>query len=199
MKLIQSGLRSVVVVSMAASLFVGAGCAKKEEAPPAPTPTQVPEPKREQTAPVAPVAPTEPKAAAVVAAQQSVAEAVAQPAPVPPEAAAAPVPDLVGKLAGLQAQTGDLLTRYSGELSTLKSGVLAVKGYVDQHPEVLPASAKAKYQELNALMPELTSLVQSLKEAKGADLVTLAPKLATSFTRAKTLYTEVRALLPEKL
>ena len=43
------------------------------------------------------------------------------------------------------------------------------------------------------------ALVQSLKEAKAADLVTLAPKLGASFARAKTLYTEVRALLPEKL
>ena len=199
MKLIQSGLRSVVVVSMAASLFVGAGCSKKEEVPPAPAPTQVPEPKREQSAPVAPVAPTEPKAAAGVAAQQLVAEAAAQPAPVVPESVAVPAGDLMGKLAAGQTQAGDLLTRYSGELSMLKSGVLAVKGYVDQHPDVLPASAKAKYQELNSLMPELTSLVQSLKEAKAADLVTLAPKLGASFARAKTLYTEVRALLPEKL
>lgn len=197
MKLLQSGLRSVFVVSVVASLLVGAGCSKKEEAPPASK--QVPAPKIEPPAPAVPVAPAEPKAAPIVAAQKSVAEAVAQPAPVTPESAAVSAGDLVGKLAGVQAPAGDLLTRYSSELSTLKSGVLAVKGYVDQHPDVLPASAKAKYQELNALIPELTSLVQSLKKAKAADLVTLAPKIGTSFARAKTLYTEVRALLPEKL
>lgn len=193
MKLLHFAPSWALVVSIVASLFIWSGCSKKEEASPAPT--QVPEPKRTQSAPVAPV---EPKAG-LAAAEKSLSEAAAQSAQVAQEPAPTPAGDLVGKLAGMQTQASDLLKRYSGDLSTLKAGVLAVKGYVDQHPEVLPASAKSKYQELNALMPELTSLVQSLKEAKGADLVALAPKLATSFDRAKSLYSEVRALLPEKL
>lgn len=99
----------------------------------------------------------------------------------------------------LQQQAEELLSRYSGELATLKTGVVAVKSYVDQHPELLPEAAKAKYQQLNTLMPELQSLVGTLKDYRNADLTTLVPKLQTDFAKAKSLYSEVRALLPEKI
>ncbi len=99
----------------------------------------------------------------------------------------------------LQKQAEELLTRYSGELTTLKSGVLAVKTYVDQHPEILPETAKVKYQQLTAMVPQLESLVGTLKDYRSVDLTTLVPKLQNDFATAKSLYGEVRGLLPEKI
>ena len=99
----------------------------------------------------------------------------------------------------LQKQAEELLTRYSGELATIKSGALAVKQYVEKHPEILPEAAKAKYQQLNAMVPQLEMLVGTLKDYKNVDLTTLVPKLQKDFAQAKSLYSEVRALLPESL
>lgn len=106
---------------------------------------------------------------------------------------------LSASTAALQKQADELLTRYSGELATLKSGFTAVKSYVDQHPELLPEAAKGKYQQLNAMMPQLQSLVGTLKDYKNVDLATIVPKLQTDFAQAKSLYSEVRALLPEDI
>lgn len=106
---------------------------------------------------------------------------------------------LTASTAVIQKQAEELLTRYSGELATLKSGAIAVKNYVDQHPDVLPEAAKAKYQQFNAMVPELDSLVATLKDYRNVDLTTLVPKLQNDFGRAKALYSEVRALLPENL
>ncbi len=106
---------------------------------------------------------------------------------------------LTANAAALQQQAAELLTKYSGELTTLKAGAVAVKSYVDQHPEILPAAAKASYQQFNAMVPQLESLVGTLKDYKSADLTTLVPKLQTDFAKAKSLYSEVRALLPETL
>lgn len=109
------------------------------------------------------------------------------------------VASLAASAGDIQKQAEELLTRYSGELATLKSGAAAVKTYVDQHPEILPEAAKAKYQQLTSMVPQLESLVGTLKDYKSADLTTLVPKLQNDFAKAKSLYSEVRALLPQTL
>jgi hypothetical protein len=106
---------------------------------------------------------------------------------------------LTATAAALQKQAEELLTKYTGELTTIKSGALAVKKYVDQHPELLPEAAKAKYQQLNAMVPQLETLVGTLKDYKSVDLTTLVPKLQNDFAKAKSLYSEVRALLPASI
>lgn len=114
----------------------------------------------------------------------------------PAESAAA---SLAASATAIQKQAEELLTRYSGELSTLKTSALAVKNYVDQHPEVLPEAAKAKYQQLTTMLPQLESLVGTLKDYRSVDLTTLVPKLQGDFAKAKSLYSEVRALLPASI
>lgn len=198
-----------------------AGCSKKEPAPPAANTPATPAAAAPQAA-----EPTPP--AAATAATPTQAPAPVTPAATPAPAATAPqaqTPALPGGMANsltalqneaqktseggmagiaasagaLQKEAEELLARYSGELATIKSGALAVKQYVEKHPEILPEAAKAKYQQLTAMVPQLESLVATLKDYKKADLTTLVPKLQKDFAQAKSLYSEVRALLPEKL
>lgn len=220
--------RIVVATAMACTLFA-AGCSKQEPAPsasagpkPASTAATAPAqtaPQPAQPAPTPPPAPT-PQVATPPATPATPAPLATPAMPAPPAVASAPASpaspltalqggaattgdstsaNLANTAAALQTQAADLLTKYSGELDTLKSGALAVKSYVDQHPDVLPEAAKAKYQQLNAMVPQLESLVGTLKDYKNADLTTLVPKLQNDFAKAKSLYTEVRSLLPAQL
>jgi hypothetical protein len=67
---------------------------------------------------------------------------------------------------------------------------------IDKNASMLPAGVATKYQELNALLPQLTSAVDSLKNYQTADLTTLVPKLKTDFASAQKLYTEIKGMLP---
>ena len=96
----------------------------------------------------------------------------------------------------LQTQAKQLLTQYSGELATLKSGVANLKTLIDKNANMLPAGVSAKYQELTTLMPKLESMVESLKNYQTADLASIVPKLQTDFATAQKLYTEIKGLLP---
>lgn len=139
--------------------------------------------------------PAAPTTQAPAALQSGLAAAQADAAVTTKEASAG----LAASAGALQKQAEELLTRYSGELATLKTGALSVKSYIDKNPEVLPASAKASYQQFNSMMPQLESLVGTIKDYQNVDLTTLVPKLQSDFTKAKSLYSEVRALLPEQL
>lgn len=103
---------------------------------------------------------------------------------------------LAGQADALKAQASELVTRYSGELDTLKRGAVAVKELIDKNAALLPAGVNEKYQQLNALLPELGSLVETVKNYQSADLTTLVPKLQADFAKAQKLYGEIKGMLP---
>lgn len=148
---------------------------------------------------------------AAAAAAKKKAEGVAMPAPVATAPAAGTAPAIPAALAvdtsaataaagstidALKAQAEQLLTQYSGELATLKSGAVTLKGLIDKNAAMLPAGVAAKYQELNALLPQLSTMVDSLKDYQSADLTTLVPKLKADFGNAQKLYAEIKGMLP---
>lgn len=89
-----------------------------------------------------------------------------------------------------------LVSQYSTELATLKEQVGALKSVIDQHKDMLPAGVTEKYAELEALLPRLTGMVDSLRNYQTADLTKLVPQLQEDFAKARALYGEIKGLLP---
>lgn len=144
-------------------------------------------------------------AAAKQKAEDMAAAAKATPAPVSPvpsAPAAMPVDTAAATAAAgstmdaLKAQAEQLLSEYSGELATLKSGAATLKGLIDKNAAMLPAGVAAKYDEFNALLPQLSTMVDSLKNYQSADLTTLVPKLKADFGTAQKLYAEIKGMIP---
>lgn len=89
-----------------------------------------------------------------------------------------------------------LVSQYSIELATLKEQVGSLKSVIDQHKDMLPAGVTEKYAELEALLPRLTGMVDSLRNYQTADLTKLVPQLQEDFAKARALYGEIKGLLP---
>jgi hypothetical protein len=203
------------VCALGVVLFV-TGCSKKSGEPPATTtmpPKAAPsEPSSASTA-AAPAANT-PADMLKAAADEAAAEAKKQTgdatttmaAELQQKAGSAPAAMAdatkeAGQAAGssldaLKQQADQLLTQYSGELATLKTGAAKLKELIDKNAAMLPAGVNAKYQELNALLPQLSGMVDKLKNYQSADLATLVPKLKEDFGTAQKLYAEVKGMLP---
>jgi colicin import membrane protein len=127
----------------------------------------------------------------------AVAAAAKAPAPAAMADAAASAGAATGSTAAvLKMQAEQLLSQYSGELATLKSGAIMLKGLIDKNAGMLPAGVAEKYKEFNALLPGLSSMVDSLKDYQTADLTSLVPKLKADFGNAQKLYTEIKGMLP---
>jgi hypothetical protein len=206
-------LRTACWLAVGAVAFAAPGCSKKAETTPTPPSTSASPPTSTPSAsdPAAALKAKADAAKAAVAEGQAGAAAVmdSAPAPVatPPTAAGTAQPDLAGaaalaadqasgNLTALKAQAEQLLTKYSGELTTLKTNLANVKALIDKNANLLPANVTTKYQELNALLPKLNGMVDSLRNVQTADLTNLVPKLQAEFGNAQKLYAEIKAALP---
>ena len=136
------------------------------------------------------------EAEAAAAAAKAEAEAAAAAAKAEAEAAAA---EAQAQMESVQAQAAEMLAKYSGEIDALKANVSKLAEIVDKNADVLPAGVAEKYGELKTLVPEVSSMVQSLKDYKGTDLTNLVSKIETDFGKAADLYKETMALIPEGL
>jgi len=135
------------------------------------------------------------KAKAKAEADAAKAKAEAEMAKMEADAEAAKA-DAEARTASMQAQTAGLLEKYSAELSTLKKGASALKAIVDQNAALLPEGVQTKYKELDALIPELSSLANSLKSYQGTDLSGIQSKLQSDFGSARKIYNDIRDMLP---
>ena len=112
------------------------------------------------------------------------------------EAAAAEAQAQVGSV---QAQAAEMLVKYSAEIGALQTNVSKLADIVGKNADLLPAGVSEKYGELKELVPEVSSMVQSLKDYQGADLGTLVSKIEADYSKATGLYKEAMALIPEGL
>lgn len=103
---------------------------------------------------------------------------------------------LAEKKAALEQPSVELLAKYSSQIDALTSGVAALKKVVDQNANLLPADVQTKYQELQTLVPQVTSLFSSLKGYQGADLAGIVSRIQTDLGSAQKLYGEIRGMLP---
>lgn len=198
----KSVLSRLSVTACAAAGLVLAGCGQKEEVPEAP-------PADEATvgaAEASQAAGTESAAPSVMEpAQSAMAEGSAeleQAAATANEQAAATVdesatsaPAVDAQAAAMKEKAMGLIAQYSPQLDQLKSGAASIKSLIDQKASMLPAGVSEKYQELNAMLPQLTELVSSLQVQTG-DLASLAAKVQADFQKANSLYDEIKAMLP---
>jgi len=139
---------------------------------------------------------TSAKAQAEAAAAEAAAALEAEAA-----AAAAAAADAAAEAAAdsIQKQANEILAKYSGEIDALKANVSKLAEIVDQNADALPAGVAEKYSELKTLVPEVSSMVQSLKDYKGTDLDNLVSKIESDYGKAADLYKEAMALIPEGL
>jgi len=56
-----------------------------------------------------------------------------------------------------------------------------------------------KYNELKGIVPEVSSMVDSLKDYKGTDLAGLVSKIQADTTKAQGLYADIMKMMPEGL
>lgn len=104
-------------------------------------------------------------------------------------------PAVDAQAAAMKEKAMGLIAQYSPQLDQLKSGAASIKSLIDQKASMLPAGVSEKYQELNAMLPQLTELVSSLQVQTG-DLASLAAKVQADFQKANSLYDEIKAMLP---
>ncbi len=188
-------IRLVSLFACAVSL-AAVGCSKKSDAPATPETAPGTSAPAAPTAPQAPATqtsvPTANPAAATAAATDAAKQRMGDVDAAMKDAASS----ASGVTDALQTQAKQMLTQYSGELASLQAGVAKVKALIDQNSAMLPAGVASKYQELNALLPKLTTMVDSLKNYQNADIANLLPKLKTDFATAQKLYAEIKAAIP---
>ena len=108
-----------------------------------------------------------------------------------PEAA----PKAMGLTSALLDQSADLLAKYTGHIGTLNDNTSKLAKIIDDNADALPDGVAAKYDELKSLVPQVSAMVQSLKDYQGTGLVDLVSKIDGDYTKAIDLYDEAMALM----
>jgi uncharacterized membrane protein YqiK len=98
--------------------------------------------------------------------------------------------------ASLKDQASSMLSKYADEIGLLKTGAVALKKLVDQNANLLPENMRSSYSEFQALVPQISSMADSLKGYSGTDLAGMQSKLQTDLGSAKKLYNDLRGMLP---
>lgn len=140
------------------------------------------------------------EAEVAAAAAEKQAEAVAAKVKADAEAAAAKAEaEAKAAAAEVKAQAADLMARYSEEIDALKANATKLAGLIDKNADVLPAEVTAKYNEFKELIPEVSAMVESLKDYQGADLQNIVSKIQADTGKAAELYREIVEMIPEGL
>ncbi|MGH8020032.1 MAG: hypothetical protein ACREIA_17490 [Opitutaceae bacterium] len=100
------------------------------------------------------------------------------------------------RMMSMQKEADSLLAKYSTQIGSLKTGASALKRIIDQNASMLPEGVQTKYRELESLVPQMSSLADSLKGYQGTDLNSIQSKLQADYGTAKDLYNDIREMLP---
>lgn len=122
------------------------------------------------------------------------AEAAAMAAQAEAEAAAA---EATAQIDELKAQAAEMYAKYADDIGALQANASKLADLIDQNIDSLPEGVAAKYDEFKTLVPEVTSLVDSLKGYQGADLSNIVSKIETDYGQATGLYAEIMKMIPE--
>ncbi|MBL4575327.1 MAG: hypothetical protein JKY51_04405 [Opitutaceae bacterium] len=99
----------------------------------------------------------------------------------------------------LSAQASSLLSEYTEKFSTLSGSVKELEPLMAKAAGTLSPELTQSYDQLKALMPELSNLMGSLKNYQGTDLANLTAKLKTDYAETENLYKKVLALMPKTI
>jgi hypothetical protein len=96
----------------------------------------------------------------------------------------------------LADKASSLLSEYTGKVSSLSGSVKELEPLIEQAAGALSPQLTQSYNELKTLLPELSTMVASLKDYQGTDLANVTSKIQTDYTEAEALYKRVLELMP---
>ncbi len=96
----------------------------------------------------------------------------------------------------LAEKASSLLSEYTGKVSSLSGSVKELEPLIEQAAGALSPQLTQSYNELKTLLPELSTMVASLKDYQGTDLANVTSKIQTDYTEAEALYKRVLELMP---
>jgi hypothetical protein len=70
---------------------------------------------------------------------------------------------------------------------------------VEKNADALPPEVMAKYNELKEIVPEVSSMIDSLKGYQGTDLQNIVSKIQADTAKAEGLYKDIMKMIPEGL
>ena len=95
------------------------------------------------------------------------------------------------QIGSLLNQSADILAKQLGQIDALKATTSKLAKIVEDNADTLPAGVAEKHDGLKSLVPEVSSLVQSLKDYQGTDLV----DIDGDYSKVIGLYQEAMALV----
>jgi hypothetical protein len=98
----------------------------------------------------------------------------------------------------LAEKASSLLSEYTGKISTLSGSVKELEPLIKQAAGALSPQLTQSYNELKNLLPELSTMIASLKNYQGTDLANVTSKIQADYTEAEGLYKKVLELMPQK-